>query len=328
MNNTYKVSILVPVYGVEKYIAQCAESLFTQDYENIEFVFVNDCTKDKSIDCLLDVVSRFPNRKNQVKIINHQQNKGLAAARNTALDNSTGDFVLPFDSDDFLNDTSAVSTLMSEVYAKKADIVFYDLQNYPNAEPRVVFNIPLAPNLLTKEILKRQTYMSLCGGLYRKTLFVDNHIRSIENISMGEDYAIKPRLVYYSKVIAYVNQPYYCYRQENTDAITKKFKSSQIEDLRRCIDGFYEFFGSKADFNEYEDAIQIAEIRCKVLAVKSWAFFKGTKKDFKMINELFPKKPDSKKCLSKMECLLYLLSSYHLNNIIRLIYKFKCVFSN
>ena len=62
----YKVSILVPIYGVEKYIERCARSLFEQTYHNIEYVFVNDCTKDNSIDILLAVLAQYPNRKGQV----------------------------------------------------------------------------------------------------------------------------------------------------------------------------------------------------------------------------------------------------------------------
>ena len=64
-----KVSILVPVYGVEKYIERCARSLFEQTYDNIEYIFVDDCTKDRSIGILQKVLEDYPNRKNQVKIL-------------------------------------------------------------------------------------------------------------------------------------------------------------------------------------------------------------------------------------------------------------------
>lgn len=68
-----KVSILVPVYGVEKYIERCARSLFEQTYDNIEYIFVDDCTKDRSIEILQKVLEDYPNRKNQVKILNHEK---------------------------------------------------------------------------------------------------------------------------------------------------------------------------------------------------------------------------------------------------------------
>lgn len=108
MNNPL-VSILVPIYGVEKYIKRCAISLFEQTYKNIEFVFVNDCTRDSSISVLKDVVTEYPYLANKVKIINHIHNKGLAAARNTAIKESSGDFVFHVDADDWLEKTAIES---------------------------------------------------------------------------------------------------------------------------------------------------------------------------------------------------------------------------
>ena len=98
-----KVSILVPIYNVELYIKRCIISLFEQTYNDIEFIFVNDCTKDKSIEILNSTLQQYPQRWEQVKIISHKTNKGLAAARTTALQNATGDYVMHVDSDDFLN---------------------------------------------------------------------------------------------------------------------------------------------------------------------------------------------------------------------------------
>lgn len=69
MSNMPKVSVVVPVYGVEKYIERCARSLFEQTLEDMEFVFVDDCTKDNSIAILEKVILDYPKRKDQIKII-------------------------------------------------------------------------------------------------------------------------------------------------------------------------------------------------------------------------------------------------------------------
>ena len=98
----YKVSILVPIYGVEQYIDRCARSLFEQTYPNLEYVFVNDCTKDRSVEVLRKVLEAYPEKGNAVKIVDHERNRGLAAARNTALAHATGEFVCLVDSDDWL----------------------------------------------------------------------------------------------------------------------------------------------------------------------------------------------------------------------------------
>ena len=69
------VSVCIPIYGVEKYIEKCARSVFEQTYENIEYIFVNDCTKDRSMKILDTVINEYPNKKSNVQIVNHEKNK-------------------------------------------------------------------------------------------------------------------------------------------------------------------------------------------------------------------------------------------------------------
>lgn len=104
-----KVSIIIPIYKVEKFIEECTSSLFSQTYENIEFIFVNDCTPDNSIEILQETINNYPKRQNQVTIISQNRNQGLAASRNKALDVFTGDFVAFVDSDDYLTDKNIIA---------------------------------------------------------------------------------------------------------------------------------------------------------------------------------------------------------------------------
>lgn len=79
----YQVSVIIPIYKTEKYIERCAISLFEQTLKSIEYIFINDYTPDNSIQLLENVLKRYPNRISDIKIINHEKNRGLAAARNT-----------------------------------------------------------------------------------------------------------------------------------------------------------------------------------------------------------------------------------------------------
>ena len=72
-----KVSVIIAVYGAEKYIERCARSLFEQTFDDIEYIFVDDCSPDKSIEILNAVIDDYPNRKNQVRIIRNHSNIGL-----------------------------------------------------------------------------------------------------------------------------------------------------------------------------------------------------------------------------------------------------------
>jgi len=98
-----KVSVIIPVYGVEKYIERCIRSLFEQTLDDIEYIFVDDCTPDNSISILRKVLSEYPNREKQVKILHHEKNKGLAQARQTGLKIASGEYIAHCDSDDWVD---------------------------------------------------------------------------------------------------------------------------------------------------------------------------------------------------------------------------------
>ena len=97
-----KISVIVPIYNVRLYIERCVRSLMEQTLENIEFIFVNDCTPDDSMDILHHVLKEYPKRRKQIKIIEHETNRGISAVRNTGLKNATGQYIIYCDSDDWV----------------------------------------------------------------------------------------------------------------------------------------------------------------------------------------------------------------------------------
>ena len=205
MNQNPKVSILVPVYGVEKFIERCAISLFEQTFEDIEYVFVNDCTPDKSIDILKEVLEKYPDRKAQVKIINHEVNKGLAGARNTGVENANGDYILHVDSDDYL-EVNAIELLYKKAISDNADIVvcdyIFEWSNY-----KEIFNINVGDDNVKfiQCILSSKLMIGVVNKLIRKTLYTENNIKAIEGINLGEDLMTIPKLIYYSKKVFKLN---------------------------------------------------------------------------------------------------------------------------
>ena len=121
----YDVSVLVPVYNVSKFIERCLHTLFSQTYDNIQYIFVNDCTPDQSIEIIQKVLNKYPQRKEHVKIINHDKNRGLAAARNTGIENAGGEYVLHIDSDDYI-ELDMVELMFGKAKEEDADIVVCD----------------------------------------------------------------------------------------------------------------------------------------------------------------------------------------------------------
>lgn len=101
--NNPKVSVIVPIYNVEAYIERCAISLFEQTLDNIEYIFVNDCTPDNSMMILSEVLARYPQRKEQVRIINQPKNLGAAKAREDGIKEARGEYIIHCDSDDWVD---------------------------------------------------------------------------------------------------------------------------------------------------------------------------------------------------------------------------------
>ena len=128
-NKEYLVSIIIPVYGVEKYIERCANSLFAQTYSNIEYVFVNDCTPDRSIERLNEVLKKNPARKASVNVVENITNCGQAAVRNIGVKHCHGQFLMHVDSDDWL-DVDVVEKCVKKQIETDADIIAFDRNIY------------------------------------------------------------------------------------------------------------------------------------------------------------------------------------------------------
>ncbi|MFD2554225.1 glycosyltransferase family 2 protein [Sphingobacterium tabacisoli] len=259
------VSILVPIYGVEKFIERCAISLFEQTFEDIEFVFVNDCTKDFSVEILKSVLEKYPKRQSQVRIINHDINKGLAAARNTAVSNATGDYILHVDSDDYL-ELNAVELLYEKAIKENADIVVCDFHLiWEKTSQPLLINIGENKIDLIRSILSAEIMMGIVNKLVRKTMYLDNNIEAEEGVDLGEDYMVIPKLFYYANNIAKVNSPLYYYSQTNPNSYTtKKISMKSINSIVFALNDLTTFFEGKEDFHTYKEALLQGKLRKKL----------------------------------------------------------------
>lgn len=291
------VSILIPIYGVEKYIKRCAESLLGQTYQNIEYIFVNDCTKDKSIKILKEVIDCYPNREGQIKIINHEQNRGLAAARNTAVENAHGDFILHVDSDDYVA-TNIVEKLVKKQVETNADIVCTDLYRCVDQNKEEI-KYPYDENneSFIRNIFYGKQESWIWGKLIRKRLYVDNAIKVEEGCNMAEDFQVLPRLAYFSNRIAYVKEPLYFYECSNASSYCKKVNESQKMQQWRSFDILYSFFEQSQFLNDLEySAAEMVYFHLKAFVQKN-----GLSDDFFV---LLKKRWECISCMTKLKSIL------------------------
>lgn len=267
-----KVSICVPIYGVEKYIERCVVSLFEQTYSNLEYIFVNDCSLDNSIQILNSVLDRYPQRRANAKVVNHSVNKGLAAARNTALLYCTGDFVLHVDSDDYII-KNCIELLVKEQLKGNFDIVSSPyLVKYSSNQGTVDQIKYSSKRKYLIELVNRSTPYHIWGRLIRRDLYLDNDIRAIEGCDMAEDYQVIPKLLYYAKTFSSIDIPVYEYNCVNENSYSNNFSERKIYQTLFSIKSIILFFENKdVDLYEIAQKAYIVELAKSIImaSVKS-----------------------------------------------------------
>ena len=230
-----KVSILVPIYGVEQYIERCARTLFEQTYNDIEYVFVNDCTKDGSIEILQQVIAQYPERQAQVRVIQHAHNQGLGGARRTAFEASTGQYVMHVDSDDLLPH-DAVRVMVEAAEQSGADIVDGSYADWENGHSTQIHRSPKVSHKKYERWLLSQNIVSnhIWGRLYRKEMLIEHGIESVAGIDYSEDYAVVPRAMYVAKRHVIDDVVYY-YRKDNITSYTHHISEKNLTShFRAC----------------------------------------------------------------------------------------------
>lgn len=278
-----KVTIIIPIYGVEKYIEQCAVSLFNQSYHNIEYIFVNDCTKDRSVEVLGTVIERYQSLRDRIKIINHPTNSGLAVARKTGITESSGYYLFHIDSDDWL-EIDAISNLVRKAELEQADMVVGDFFiNYETEEYHQHVEIKRDSTEYINEILSRNRKYSwtLCNRLLKRDVQVK--ALPIAGINMGEDYVTIPRILFYCNKIAQISQPIYHYRQVNTTSYTKRLTLRSMQELVNSIGVLTDFFIEKNNSSVFMPYLKIGRMRIKYDLCLS-----SSKETYEFLPTIFP----------------------------------------
>ena len=215
----YRISLIVPIYGVEKYIAKFAESALDQTYQNLQFIFVNDGTKDRSMEILRELISsRYTHLQSRIVIID-KENGGLPSARKAGLDVAEGEYVLFADSDDWM-ETDAVEKVMAKADETHADIIYFDLiKEYGN---RTSYKREREYTGATKDdfIVNMFNYKSFgytVTKCFKRKLYTENVIY-FPKLGMHEDIYLMSQIIFYAKSLAHIPEALYHYRKDNPDS--------------------------------------------------------------------------------------------------------------
>ena len=203
-----KVSIIVPVYNVEKYIHQCVKSILAQTYQNIEVILVDDGSPDRCP----EILDEYAQKDSRIKVI-HQKNKGASKARERGMQQSSGQFVGFVDPDDWI-EPRMIEEMIHAGEKNSADIIICDWKTFENGEADGQVHSQTLTNTMTMEQIRDAFLMDkqpnfMCNKLYKKELF--KGIVFPGNM-VFEDLFVNAEIFCKCKKTYYISKPFYCYR--------------------------------------------------------------------------------------------------------------------
>lgn len=253
-----KVSVCMPIYNGEKYIEKCVCTLFSQTLDDMEYVFVNDCTPDASMDIVTKVLEQFPHRKSQVKIINHDSNQGIAISNRDALLATTGEYVITCDDDDWV-EPEMYEKLYNLAKQKDADIACCDYYKEYSDErrERAISHYEGTWDERVRSWIeleyKAYSWVTMVrGDIYR-------HQVKYAAQGYAEDCVRACQVQYLSKRYVYLAEPMYHYR---AGGLSSKPNIKLIRENLKDYEWIFSYFQQKGD--SYNNEINTTKLLLKL----------------------------------------------------------------
>lgn len=262
------ISIIVPIYNVEKYLEKCLDSLIYQTYRNIEIICVNDGSTDNS----LEILKTYKQKDNRIKIIN-KKNGGLSNARNCGLKLVNGQYIMFVDSDDWI-DLETCQKSLDMMIKYSVDVVMWSyIREYENRSlPKIIFDKEIYFDeketrkklyrrlfgLYGKELMKPENadaIVTVWGKLYKSNLILNNDIKFVDTKEIGtcEDGLFNIEVFQNIKSVYYLKDCFYHYRKATTS-----FTSSYRIDLYKKWKTLYDMMGNHINKNNLDDSFKSA----------------------------------------------------------------------
>lgn len=242
-------SLIIPVYNVEPYLAECLDSCINQTFTDIEIICINDCSPDNSD----KVLNEYAKKDSRIKIINHEKNRGLGGARNTGIEAATGIYCWFIDSDDYIL-LNACEILNDIILQIKADIIRFNRIDYKyDIYTKKKIIIPQQPyswesnKIFTKTDHTKLKMPEVSACMYITSTVLLKTVKFREGV-IYEDNDFTPILFSKSETIYNSNYSLYCVRQRlgsiTNNGITG-LSSKGIVDLLLAIDSLYKYITSE-----------------------------------------------------------------------------------
>lgn len=245
-----KVSLIIPVYKVEKYIERCLLSALNQTWSDLEIILVNDCTPDDSMKVIERILASHAHQK-EVVIVEHAVNRGLSAARNTGIEKAVGDYIYFLDSDDYLP-LNSIALLAKEAVTHDVDFVIgnYKIEGAYRQTPPLLLNTGLLPdNESILSTYSRDEWFVMAWNKLVKRSFVCSKSLYFKEGIVHEDDLWSFLLACQAQKAYVVHETTYFYCLQS-DSITGRVALRNLECRVQVIESLYDFIMASSSLKE------------------------------------------------------------------------------
>ncbi len=264
------ISIIIPIYNVEKFIDRCLVSLFNQTKKKgVEYIIVNDASTDSSMHIVNSLIEKYGIK---AKIIDKRVNEGLVLARLSGIKVSTGKYVLHLDSDDWFE-----SNMLEEMYISassiNADIVVCDYYiNHPGSQKYQKGELNKNSIECIKIFARDHSRGAVWNKLFKRELYNFFDLNISQHINMWEDFFICTHLFYYAEKIIYLPKAYLHYMRDNQGCITNYINDKKLIDMQVVINKISSFISGKEDSERVEEYLSCRKLELKYMLLNKYPY--------------------------------------------------------
>lgn len=290
MENQALISVIIPVYNVEKYLVECLESVINQTYTNLEIILVDDGSTDSSP----QICDEYVGKDERITVI-HQKNSGPSKTRNTGLENANGKYVYFLDSDDYI-ESNALELLLNKAESGSADLVFFDAHSFADNGTAIPQGYEIKGDyepasgyeVLTKLHKNKDYHCAICLLFISRQLLCDNKIRFLEEAYCSEDMLFTYRVFCSSKKALQCKNTLH-HRRYRSDSIVTSQKTQRhfrsCRDVYEKVRDYSESIGKSGDYMATEYTV-----RCAYNALDTYKKISGedkaiSKKEYKALKK-------------------------------------------
>lgn len=255
-----KISIIIPVYNLEKYLSACIDSILCQKYKNLEIIIVNDGSTDSS----KEICEEYQNKDQRVRVFS-QNNSGVSVARNKGIKHATGDWIMFVDGDDLvdanLSEIIPQLDLENDVYMFAFTKIFGERKQTVGFGKQICFEKNDFENL-QRWILNQYLYpinyviSSPCGKIYRRDFVMKNKCEFPANIKMGEDKIFNLQVFQYAQKGTYMDSSFYNYRVYQQSTVNK-YSKDIVNTVENMLDKIRIFLEQYKKYEKFQDDYDI-----------------------------------------------------------------------